>query len=91
MSLSLVSRFSYTLVRYIQLTNERMDEPERRPIRSLFVVALGLMVAFMALKRIPAPDAQWLGFSVSKLLKVAFGIIFIVSGFVVYRHHTKPK
>ncbi|AMQ56333.1 hypothetical protein AO498_07885 [Algoriphagus sanaruensis] len=57
----------------------------------LFILGLGLMLLFRIFTKIPFLPEEIAGFSTTKLLKLIFGLVFISSGFLIYRKSNQPK
>ena len=57
----------------------------------LFILGLGLMLLFRIFTIIPFLPEEIAGFSTTKLLKLIFGLVFISSGFLIYRKSNQPK
>ena len=58
-------------------------------INVLFLIGMGLMFLFRIVTKIPGlPESIFLGFDTPKLLKILFGLTFIIASLIIYR---KPQ
>jgi len=51
----------------------------------IFLLGLGLMVAFRIISKIPFFESEVAGFDGGKLLKIIVGLVFVVSTFLIYK------
>ena len=57
-------------------------------INVLFLIGMGLMFLFRIVTKIPGIPESIFGFDTPKLLKILFGLTFIIASLIIYR---KPQ
>ncbi|MFN3999240.1 hypothetical protein [Algoriphagus sp.] len=67
--------------------NEKVKEMKSR-INILFLMGMGLMFFFRILTKIPGLPETVFGFDTPKLMKIIFGLTFIIASIIIYR---KPQ